>query len=94
MPSFSDVPQADLLAKAFMTFLYSIGSVFRDPAFQPLLQSLDQHFEGKSQDPRESSESAPSPSPSVSPPQPGKSERAHLQEVDSSADEMEKELLK
>ena len=27
-----------------MTFLHSIGAVFRDPAFEPLLRSLDQHF--------------------------------------------------
>lgn len=30
-----------------MTFLHSIGAVFRDPAFEPLLRSLDQHFESK-----------------------------------------------
>lgn len=47
LPSFYNVPQADLLAKAFMTFLHSIGAVFRDPAFEPLLRSLDQHFESK-----------------------------------------------
>lgn len=45
LPSFSDVPQGELLAKAFMTFLHSISAVFRDPAFVPLMQSLDQHFE-------------------------------------------------
>lgn len=73
LPSFSDVPQADLLAKAFMTFLHSIGAVFRDPAFEPLLQSLDHHFDAKPQqvftDHRESSESAPPPSPPISPQQ-------------------------
>ena len=30
-----------------MTFLHSIGAVFRDPAFEPLLRSLDQHFDSK-----------------------------------------------
>lgn len=69
LPAFSDVPQADLLAKAFMTFLHSIGAVFRDPAFTPLLHSLDQHFERKQSQlhRRESSESAPPPSPPISP---------------------------
>ena len=69
LPAFSDVPQADLLAKAFMTFLHSIGAVFRDPEFKPLLQSLDQHFEKTPPqlDRRESSESAPPPSPPISP---------------------------
>ncbi len=51
LPSFADVPHADLLAKAFMTFLHSIGAVFRDPAFMPLLQSLDQHFDSKTHPP-------------------------------------------
>ena len=45
LPSFSDVPQGDLLAKAFMTFLHSISAVFRDPAFVPLMHALDQHFD-------------------------------------------------
>ena len=30
-----------------MTFMYSMGSVFRDPSFAPLLESLDQHFGAK-----------------------------------------------
>lgn len=47
MPTFADVPHADLLARAFMTFLHSIGVVLRDPAFTPLMNSLDQHFAGK-----------------------------------------------
>lgn len=101
IPSFSDVPHADLLAKAFMTFLHSIGTVFRDPAFEPLLQSLDQHFERTPHDRRESSGSAPPPSPPVSPqqPLPEKAEGVNvtpLEEtvLDSCSDDMEKELLK
>ena len=43
-PTFSDVPHADLLAKAFMTFLHSIGKVYTDPTFRPLLTFLDQHL--------------------------------------------------
>ncbi len=41
LPGFSDVPQPELLAKAFMVFLHAMGKVFRDPAFGPLLDSLE-----------------------------------------------------
>ena len=40
-PSFSDVPQSELLSKAFMVFLRAMGTVFRDPSFSPLFESLD-----------------------------------------------------
>ena len=44
LPTFADVPQPDLLAKAFMVFLHAMGGVFRDPAFGPLLDTLENHF--------------------------------------------------
>jgi len=44
LPTLADVPQPDLLAKAFMVFLHAMGGVFRDPAFGPLLDTLENHF--------------------------------------------------
>ena len=39
-----DLPQAELLSQAFMQFMYSMSTVFRDPTYQPLIDSLDQQF--------------------------------------------------
>ena len=39
-----DFPQAELLSQAFMQFMYSMSTVFRDPTYQPLINSLDEHF--------------------------------------------------
>ena len=41
-----DFPQAELLSQAFMQFMYSMSTVFRDPTYQPLIDSLDKHFGG------------------------------------------------
>lgn len=46
-----------------MTFIHSLGVVFRDPAFEPLFTSLDNHFGGKSSQTTEmSTGNAPPPS--------------------------------
>lgn len=37
-------PHANLLSHAFMRFIHSMSMVLRDPAIQPLLESLDQRF--------------------------------------------------
>ena len=39
-----ELPQASLLSEAFMRFMHSMSTVFRDPTFQPLISSLDQRF--------------------------------------------------
>ena len=39
-----DFPQAGLLSQAFMQFMYSMSTIFRDPKYEPLLNSLDQQF--------------------------------------------------
>ena len=41
-----DFPQAALLSQAFMQFMYSMSTVFRDPTYQPLIDSLDERFGG------------------------------------------------
>lgn len=61
MPSLADVPHADLLARAFMTFIHSLGVVFRDQAFEPLFTSLDNHFGGKPSQTTEMSTGNPPP---------------------------------
>ena len=39
-----DFPQAELLSQAFMQFMYSMSTIFRDPKYEPLVHSLDQQF--------------------------------------------------
>ena len=39
-----DFPQAELLSQAFMQFMYSMSTIFRDPKYEPLVNSLDQQF--------------------------------------------------
>ena len=43
-PTIDDLPQANLLSEAFMRFMHSMSIVFRDPTFNPLINSLDQKF--------------------------------------------------
>ena len=40
----NDFPQAELLSQAFMQFMYSMSTIFRDPKYEPLVNSLDQQF--------------------------------------------------
>ena len=39
-----DFPQAELLSQAFMQFMYSMSTVFRNPTYQPLIDTLDKQF--------------------------------------------------
>ena len=43
----NDLPQAELLSQAFMQFMYSMSTVFRDPTYQPLIDSLERRFSPK-----------------------------------------------
>lgn len=43
-PTIDDLPHANLLSEAFMRFMHSMSVVFRDPTFNPLINSLDQKF--------------------------------------------------
>ena len=54
-PTMADVPHAQLLSKAFMRFLYSMSTIFRDPSFKPLMESLDHQF-GPTHDQKSSAE--------------------------------------
>lgn len=95
LPLFSDIPQADLLAKAFMTFLHSVGTVFRDPSFAPLLQSLDEHFESEGSahlsttDSKVSSKKTPPHSPLISPRQLGEQEIGNEQDLSGKSTALE-----
>ena len=40
----NDLPHAELLSQAFMQFMYSMSTIFRDPKYEPLIHSLDQQF--------------------------------------------------
>lgn len=37
-------PQAELLSQAFMQFMHAMSTIFRDPKYEPLVDTLDQQF--------------------------------------------------